>query len=109
MIEYTCKIPEDDVNSITPTNLQEHITVLDLCDMRDGNICNFVQRFYKHGVWHHRYFVETKNKAYNFVNQRHAETTWKYFFKFIELKGLCIQGPCIKEVEINLDEVRYYF
>ena len=109
MIEYHCEIDQTLVNTITPIDLQEHLTVLDLLDMRDGKICNFVERFYDQGIWRHRFFTETKLQAVEFVTKRHSKEAWKYYFEFLQKQGYQIIGPKIEEVEVDLKNITYYF
>lgn len=111
MIEYFCEIDLKDVETITPDNLQEHITILDLQFMRDKKILNFVQRFYDNGRWYHRYFVNSKDSAYTHVKERNSQESWKYFYAYLKTKNIQIIGPNIQET--NFDElkkgIKYYF
>ena len=111
MIEYSCEIDLDAVETVIPGYLQEHITILDLKFMRDKKILNFVQRFYTNSKWHHRYFAHTKKLAYSHVEERHLNEAWKYFYAYLKTKDIQIIGPNIQEIEISdFDEgVKYYF
>lgn len=110
MIEYSCKIPLEIVNSIIPDDLQEHITILDLKDIKDNKIQRMIQRFYDNGFWIHRYFTNTEEQAKKFIKERHNTEAWNYLIKYLEFKKHPINYPKVQEYTITLDDtgVKYY-